>query len=222
MLAPPSEVRYWWGVTELDGTEVATIEALDTPPAEPVEHEIERRAACDSLNEGDKVALRRARALKEALDAGKSIADAARELGDVSRSVLSRFANTDHYHACLRVLARPKSVLHAEEAESALNRARHLLALTLPDAVEYLRSCLAKDPVTGKPTDTGLAQWATQELLKLGALKQDGANGAAGAVITPEAMRVLLGAIRGDDKKRETAVTVTATVVPSLPGPPNA
>lgn len=217
-VAPFACVTYGKVVNEDAGTEVATPEA----PSAPVEHEIERRAACDSLNEGDKVALRRSKAVNEALTAGKTIADAARELGDVSRSVLSRLYDTDLYRACLRVLARPRNVLQAEEAESALNRARHLLALTLPDAVEYLRSCLAKDPATGKPADTGLAQWATQELLKMGALKQDGANGAVGAVITPEAMRVLLGAIRGDDKKRESAVTVTATVVPALPGPTDA
>jgi len=208
-------VRYTWGVNDETGTEVAT------SPTEPdvVEHEIERRYACESLNEGDKQALRRAKVLNETLKAGQTIAEAARALGDISRSALSRFANSDLYPACLRILARPKDVLQAEEAESAISRAKHILALTLPKAVEYLRSCLENDVTTGRPADDSLAQWATQELLKLGALKQDGAVAGAGAVITPEAMRVLLGAIRGDDKKREGAVTVTATVVPALPGP---
>lgn len=198
-LARRAGVRYG-GVM---GTDVATIDA------DVAESEIERRAECDSLTDADRTALRRAKALRDGLAKGRSISDIAREDGTISRSVLSRFANTELYLACVRILSKPTSTLDREEDTVAVAKAKHLLALTLPDAVEYLRSCLEKDVTTGKPADPGLAQWATQEILKLGALKTDGASMAGTAVITAEAMKTLLGAIRGDDRKREPTVTIT-------------
>jgi AraC-like DNA-binding protein len=185
------------------GTElVPTDETVD-------EHEIERRAGCQSLTDSDRTALRRAKAIHAGLARNLSISDIAREMGTVSRSVLSRFAGSELYLACVRILSKDATILNHEDADAAILKAKHLLAVTLPDAVEYLRSCLAKDVTTGKPEDPGLAQWATQELLKLGALKTDGASMVGTAIITAEAMQTLLGAIRGDDKKRETHVTVT-------------
>lgn len=175
-----------------------------------VEHEIERREASGALSARDRLILKRAKAIRDAKISGKSMSDAARELGDCTRSVLTKLAADEAlYDACLRILGKTNNVVNHEEAETAVATAKQLLALTLPSAVQYLRSCLELDPTTGKPVDMGLAQWATQELLKLGALKTDGASMAGTAIITAEAMRTLLGAIRGDDKKRETTVTVT-------------
>lgn len=175
-----------------------------------VEHEIERRATAGSLSARDRIVLKRAKAIRDAKIKGWSMNEAARDLGDCTRSVLTKIiADEPLYDACLRILAQTNNVVSHEEAENALATAKQLLAITMPSAVHYLRSCLELDPTTGKPVDMGLAQWATQELLKLGALKTDGASMAGTAIITAEAMRTLLGAIRGDDKKRETAVTVT-------------
>jgi hypothetical protein len=189
------------------GTEIVPIEDDE---AVIVEHEIERRDVAGALSARDRLILKRAKAIRDSRISGKSISDTARDLGDCTRSVLTKLiADTPLYDACLRILSKTNNVVSHEEAETAVATAKQLLAITLPSAVQYLRSCLELDPTTGKPVDMGLAQWATQELLKLGALKTDGASMAGTAIITAEAMRTLLGAIRGDDKKRETTVTVT-------------
>lgn len=188
-----------------DDETVATAEAV-------VEHEIERRNRAGNLTAPDRNFLRRSRIVREQRADGLSYEKICREfLTDVDRAGLSRYVNSPLHAACLRIIDGPISLIDKEDAEDALKRAKHLLAMTLPDAVEYLRTCLWKDPSTGKPMDQGLAQWATQEVLKLGALKSEGAHQGAQVVLTAEAMRTLLGAIKGDDAKRAPSVTVTVT-----------
>lgn len=177
-----------------------------------VEHEVERRHRLGQLTAPDREFLRRSKILREKRADGLSYGAITREfITDIDRAALSKYANSPLHEACLRVLDGPVSIIDKEDAEMALKRAKHLAAITLPEAVEFLQLCLQKDPTTGRPADAGLAQWATQELLKLGALKVESAHTGAQVVLTAEAMRTLLGAIKGDDEKRAPQVTVTVT-----------
>jgi hypothetical protein len=175
--------------------------------------EIERRNACGSLSEIDRSLLRRSRLIRERVPLGATVADLSRELGDITRTALSRYINSPLHEACCRILDQPNDALSMSDAETAIRNAKQLVAMTLPEAVAYLRQCLEKDVATGYVRDHAQAMWATQELLKLGALKTGDSSTGGGVTITGEAMRALLGAIRGDDKAR--GMTATVTVVPT-------
>lgn len=192
---------------------------VSTEPAPPTELEV--RAAAGKSTFQDRRALFHARALRDGLRTGKTIVSIAAELGDISRSALSRFSASPLYAAACRALdagALTATPAKPADEESALEAARLSLAERLPDAMTYIETCFLRDE--SKPArpylDEGRAMWATQLVLKSAGLadaKQGG--GAPPVVITADAMNVMLGAIRGDDQKRlppPPAITVTAEV----------
>lgn len=183
-------------------------------------HELEVCAAAGTLTFQQRQLIQRAKALRDGMKQGKPVATIATELGDVSRSVLSRYLGSELYHAALRA----SEVVPAERKlteDEAIELARKTLANTLPEAMGFIAHAFRRDE--DKPArpyvDEGLAQWATALLLKASGLADPANNGGAKApiVITADAMHVMLGAIRGDDKKREAlplpSVTATADVV---------
>lgn len=180
--------------------------------AEEYQTELEIRAARGDLTFGDQRCLQHAKAARDGLAAGKTIAAIAAELGDISRSSLTRFIGSAKFKGALRVIESGGLATRADvDEETALETARRTLAGTLPDALDFLIYCFKRDEE--KPSrpykDEGLAQWATERLLKSTGLTDPKVNGGAAPaiVVTAEAMQVMLGAIRGDDSVREKDVT---------------
>lgn len=179
---------------------------------------IEDRAATGTLTAEDYRTLRHARAVRDGLREQKSIARIAEELGDISRSALSRFRESARYADALRVLDGPTAAAKKDaiDEDTAVAAARLALAGRLKDAVEFLDHCFRRDEEKpGRPyLDDGLAQWGTQLAFKAAGMLDGPKNGAANAgalVVTAEAMRVMLGAVHRDDKIRE-AKDVTPVV----------
>lgn len=187
--------------------------------AAPV-HELEVRAAAGALTEDDRRWIRRAKLLRGGMLAGRSVGSIATELGDVTRPRLARYLDSPAYHAALRAAEIVPAARELTE-EEAIEAARKYLSNQLPEAVDFIKSCFERDETKlGRPyLDAGNAQWATQVLLKAAGIGEKGSVAAAAPVmITADAMRVMLGAIRGDDEMREQRAlplpSVTVTVEP--------
>lgn len=188
-----------------------------TTETAPAASELELRAERGELTPLDTQRIEWAKALQAGAPDGKPIAEIARALG-VQRSTLSRFAGSPVYAQCVALLAKPALLVAKADAQRAVDNARNRMSEALALGVDYFIGCFEKAEDGATYKDEGKAMWATQQL-KLGdMLAGDNANKGQ-IIVTDEAMRALIGAIRHDDAVRERDPVARAIdITPSKDG----
>lgn len=125
---------------------------------------LERRLAKHELNDEDKAQLELSKKLYYLRKEGNTYAECARAVGRSERQV-QLFMARGAYARFIDYMRAVDAGDDAKLVEKVVREAKQEFAKFAPDAIEYYRTCFARDD-DGNFADDGKAQWATEKVSK--------------------------------------------------------
>lgn len=125
---------------------------------------LERRLAKHELNDDDRAQLELSKKLYYLRKEGNTYAECARAVGSTERQV-QQFMGRGAYARFIDYMRAVDAGDDEKLVEKVVRDAKQEFAKFAPDAIEYYRTCFARDN-DGNFADDGKAQWATEKVSK--------------------------------------------------------